>query len=174
MLDATSRILHDEGPGALTVGHIADTAGVGRQTIYRWWPGRAAIVLETATDLATREVPMPDTGTVDGDLRAFVTDTFTAAGGRARPLLRGMVAAALEDTDVAAGLARFTARRRAVLADMLQRHDVVDVADAAPLAELVYGTLWYRVLITDGPLDADAADALTDLLLRIVDPQHGG
>jgi AcrR family transcriptional regulator len=79
VLDAALRLLTTEGYGALTVAAIAREAGVGKQTIYRWWRGRADIVLEAATELARTLVPEPDTGTLQGDLDAFLSATYGGA-----------------------------------------------------------------------------------------------
>lgn len=63
----------------------------------------------------------------------------------------------------------FRTQRRAVLRALLEpaveRGEVAAGADLDLLVEVVYGTLWYRLLAASGPLDARFADALTELLL---------
>jgi AcrR family transcriptional regulator len=54
-----------------TTGAIAARAGVGKQTIYRWWPSKGAVILEAFERLAA-EIPVPDTGDLASDLRAFL------------------------------------------------------------------------------------------------------
>jgi AcrR family transcriptional regulator len=59
---------------------IAAAAGVGKQTIYRWWPSKGAVLLEAMTDLARTSAPTPDSGSLAGDLKTFVSATFRSAG----------------------------------------------------------------------------------------------
>ncbi len=46
ILDATFELLRARGAAGVTIDAIAEAAGVGRQTIYRWWPARGAVVAE--------------------------------------------------------------------------------------------------------------------------------
>lgn len=82
ILQATSRLLSQTSYELITVERIAAEAGVGKQTIYRWWPNKPAVVLEAVlsgyADLQL--VPMPDTGDLSADLhtwmRAMITEGF--------------------------------------------------------------------------------------------------
>src|SRR3954454_15996048 len=124
VLDATAKLLREHGPQGLTIDAIAREAQVGRQTIYRWWPSRAAIVFEAATQSARVSVPAEaETGSLRGDLRAFLRASYeTAAQPDIAPLLRAMASEALRDESFAEALREFTAGRRAVLRALLARH----------------------------------------------------
>jgi AcrR family transcriptional regulator len=50
-------LLDSEGWQAVTADRIAIAAGVGKQTIYRWWRGKADVVLEALLDRARAQVP---------------------------------------------------------------------------------------------------------------------
>jgi AcrR family transcriptional regulator len=165
VLDATLRILRERGPDALTIDAIAREARVGRQTIYRWWPSRAAIVFEVANETARMEIPsQPDTGSLHGDLRAFLRATYeTAARPEIAPLLRAMASEALRDESFAAMLREYTAGRRAVLAALLERHGA-PARRAALLTDLGFGLLWYRILVGHAALDRRAADETAEVL----------
>ena len=73
ILDATGELIRDQGLAATSIDQIAERAGVGKQTIYRWWPNKAALVLAYAQERA-RPVREPDTGSLDGDLRQLARD----------------------------------------------------------------------------------------------------
>jgi AcrR family transcriptional regulator len=165
VLTATLQILRERGPDALTIDAIAREARVGRQTIYRWWPSRAAIVYDVANETARMEIPSePDTGSLRGDLRSFLRATYeTAARPEIAPLLRAMASEALRDESFAAMLRDYTAGRRAVLATLLERHGA-SARRAAQLTELAFGLLWYRTLVGHAALDRRAADETADLL----------
>lgn len=169
VLDATWQILYESGAEGLTIEAIARRAGVGRQTIYRWWPSRGAIVFEAASESARLSVPgAPDTGSLRGDLRAFLRATYEAAGQpETAPVLRAMASEALRDEDFADALREFTGERRSVLRALLERHGASSES-AALLADFAYGVLWYRTVVGHAPLDRHAADAAADAISGVV------
>lgn len=99
ILEATSTLLSQTSYEAVTVERIAAEAGVGKQTIYRWWPNKASVVLEAVlsgyADLQL--VPMPDTGDLSADLHAWMRGMITE-GFRAQnvSMARSLLVAGLE------------------------------------------------------------------------------
>src|SRR4051812_13818352 len=86
VLAATHDELVERGYGALTIEGIAARAGVGKQTIYRWWSSKGDVVLDAALDLAATGVPAPDEGSLEADLTTFLIGTYRLRD-RARPAL---------------------------------------------------------------------------------------
>ena len=122
ILDAAFRLLSGPSAEALTIDAIAAEAGVGRQTIYRWWPSKGAVVADALVRHARAVVPERDTGSFAGDLTAFFTDSFAGLENeRYAGVLRQIVAEAQHDEHVARVLADFTAVRRAALRALLER-----------------------------------------------------
>src|SRR4051794_12952320 len=72
VLAAVLHELVESGYGSLSFDRVAERAGVHRATLYRRWTGKEALVAEALLAQAARDVPMPDTGTLLGDLRALV------------------------------------------------------------------------------------------------------
>ena len=167
VLDATLAILRERGPDGLTIEAIAREARVGRQTIYRWWPSRAAIVFEAARESARANIPEdPETGSLLGDLRAFLRATYeTATQPDIARMLRAMASEALRDESFATGLREYTADRREVLRALLERHGVAP-RRAALVTDLAFGQLWYRTVVGHAPLDRRAADETAALLAQ--------
>src|ERR1700735_2850142 len=66
--------------GRLTIEGIPARAGVGKQTIYRWWPSKADILLEAGAAKADLHVPVTDHGSYRADLRAFLAASSQMAG----------------------------------------------------------------------------------------------
>jgi AcrR family transcriptional regulator len=171
ILDATFRLLSRPGTDGLTIDAIAAEAGVGRQTIYRWWPSKGAVVADALARHARVVVPERETGSFIGDLAAFLTDSFAGlenAGYADR--LRQIVAEAQHDEHVAQVLADFTAVRRAALRAVLERGrtagDLAADADLDMLVDMAYGVLYYRLLVGHAPLDEKAAQSLAAELTR--------
>src|SRR6202035_1626780 len=76
ILDAAFRLLSGPETDGVTIDAIAAAAGVGRQTIYRWWPSKGAVVADALVRHAQVVVPERDTGSFTGDLTAFLVDSF--------------------------------------------------------------------------------------------------
>ena len=160
------------GDGALiTVGAIAQRAGVGKQTIYRWWPSKSAVLLDAMIHRAEQVAPSPDTGDLRTDLREFLRSTFAAAPDN-RSLLLGVLREALGDAATMEQLAVFSAARRDALAQILDRArargEIPETAKIDAVVDQAFGLLWYRMIFAHHPLDeraaADVAAALATQL----------
>jgi AcrR family transcriptional regulator len=166
ILDATFDLLRTGGAVGLTIDAIAEAAGVGRQTIYRWWPSKGAVAAEAMARGARAIAPARDTGSFPDDLAQFLIDSFAGLEDPGlRRALRQLISAAQTDEHVAEMLAGFTAQRRAALRALLDRGrahgDLPADADLDLLVDVAYGVLWYRLLIGHAPLDELAARGLS-------------
>jgi AcrR family transcriptional regulator len=172
VLGATKELLDEQGFGALTMEGIARRAGVGKQTVYRWWPSTAEVVLEMGNELAAAVVADPDHGSLEADLRAFVRRSVAGLRGRNARIASGVMAEAQLDETFGERLRTgFLARRREALRRVLERgRDRAEVdpdVDLDLLVDLMFGALWYRVLAQHAPLSRRFADQLTDALLAL-------
>ncbi|WP_301111125.1 TetR/AcrR family transcriptional regulator [Microbacterium sp.] len=103
ILDATSRLFHSQGYDRLTIEGIAKEAGVGKQTIYRWWSSRGALIADCLLDgrLIPVDFDMPDTGDLLGDVETWLRSVLAVLEApQGQALLRSLVAAAADDADV--------------------------------------------------------------------------
>lgn len=97
ILDAAAALFAEQGYDLLTIEGIARRAGVGKQTIYRWWPSKGDVLAEAILErrLLGAQRELPDTGDARADIATWLSDLFTL---RASPdgegLLRSLVAAA--------------------------------------------------------------------------------
>jgi AcrR family transcriptional regulator len=162
ILQAAFELLRTGGARGLTIDAIAEAAGVGRQTIYRWWPSKGAVMAEAMVRGAGAIVPVRDSGSFKDDLAQFLIDIFAVLEDQGiRRALRQLVAAAQYDGHAAGALAEFTAQRRATLRSLLERGiasgDLSADANLGLLIDVAYGVLWYRLLVGYAPLDAGAA-----------------
>jgi AcrR family transcriptional regulator len=157
------------GEGALiTVAGITQRAGVGKQTIYRWWPSKSAVLLEAMIERAKAVAPVRDTGDLRDDLYLLLRSTFTALPQN-RSLLLGVLHEGLADPDTMSQLAAFAASRRDALAqilDVAQRRGQIPRSAATELAvDQVFGVLWYRMIFGHQPLDARTARQLAEAVV---------
>jgi AcrR family transcriptional regulator len=168
ILDATLALAAEEGPRGLHMEAIAKRAGVSKETLYRWWRSKTEVVLEALADRGQRTIPLPDTGSLPGDLRAFLHATVASGDDTTVRLLRALAAEAAADQRVAELVRdQFLATRRSALGELLQRAvargEVTDEY-AAIAVDLVYGSLWYRLIFEVAPLDLAWADAVADAI----------
>lgn len=166
ILEATWAEVVEKGYAGLTVEGIAARAGVGKQTLYRWWPSKAAVLLEALNERGRQTAEFPDTGDVAADLTgqiAGVAEFLAADGG---VVFRALLAAAQSDAQLAEDIrgqlieprAHACAERLAkAQADGEIRADV----DPADIVELAYAPLYYRLILGTRPLSAP------DLVLQL-------
>lgn len=168
------------GDGALiTVAAIAARAGVGKQTIYRWWPSKSAVLLDAMIRRADQVAPAPDSGDLHNDLRIFLRSTFAAAPAN-RSLLLGVLREALGDAATMERLSAFAAARRDTLAQILDRArsrgQLPECDGPGTVVDQAFGLIWYRMIFAHQPLDEHAADevaaALAAQLLSPPEAQH--
>ena len=170
ILDAAYDQLAAHGFAAMSIEGIAAAAGVSKQTIYRWWPSKAEVVLEAMLERAEVLIPPVDTGNLEADVRAFLEATFAAGNPTMTRMLTGLMAQAQLDPEFGAKFdARFLAARRDTLHALLERGvargELPAGTDLDVRVDAVYGLLWYRLLAGHRPLDQDTAGTLTALLL---------
>jgi AcrR family transcriptional regulator len=142
----------------LTVEGVAARAGVGKSTVYRWWPSKSALVLE-AIDAGLTQPP-PPSGDLRADIHAVMTAMLEDLRGPAATTLLALGGEMLHDPKAEDGpVDLFHAGRGAVegmLADAARRGDLPPDVDAGLLLDVYAGTLLYRVLCrrpTDGVID---------------------
>lgn len=177
VLDAAWALLERDGWQAVTVDRIAAAAGVGKQTIYRWWRGKADVVFEAFLDRARAQVPPSRARDIAGLLRANARNFVRLYAGT--PLgghLRELLGAAQHDPELAAAMReRWFEPRREPLRQVLreaqrERHVRTDV-DVDTVLDLLFGPLHYRLLTGHGPVDRRYADSVTALTLAAVAPE---
>ncbi|SFR92555.1 transcriptional regulator, TetR family [Microbacterium sp. cf046] len=103
ILTATAQMFRRVGYDQLTIEGIAKEAGVGKQTIYRWWSSRGALIAECLTEgrLFGVDLAAPRTGDLVADVEAWTSRVLSILESHnGESLLRSLVAAAAEDSDV--------------------------------------------------------------------------
>jgi AcrR family transcriptional regulator len=172
ILDAALDLIESDGYGRLTMEGVAKRAAVSKQTIYRWWPSPAAVLMEALNERAATLVPHRDVGAFERNLRGFIRRTVAGLHDGNAPLVASLRAEAQRDQLFAATFRdQFLARRRAALRAVfdtaIQRGELDTDANIDLLVEIAFGTVWYRVLGKHGPLSRRFADELTDALLAL-------
>ncbi|MDV9189210.1 TetR/AcrR family transcriptional regulator [Streptomyces sp. SR27] len=190
---AALALVSENGYAKTTIEGIAARAGVGKQTIYRWWPSKAAVLLDAFLDLVTRaneairgnDAPggegdgeIPDTGDLAADLRYVLRATVDEMNDPTFDApTRALAAEGIVDPELGA---RFT---EALLEPQLQHYvrrieaaqvagDIDPDIDPRVALELLVGPLHHRWLHRTLPLTHAYADTLVDLALRGLAPRR--
>jgi AcrR family transcriptional regulator len=72
ILDAVYVLLHQKSVCDLTIEEVARRAGVGKPTIYKWWPSKAALVMDTFVERIIGKMPVLGARTVEDAIRSRV------------------------------------------------------------------------------------------------------
>jgi AcrR family transcriptional regulator len=174
ILTATADLLGEVSYTKLTVEAIAARAGVGKQTIYRWWPDKGAVVLDAYLALvgANQDLTFPDSGDLDADLRLVLgstADSLTDPGFERR--YRALLTAIQDDPKLATALLDrllkpWLAATRKRLRAAQQAGQLRDEVDLEVATELLYGPVYYRWLLRTGPISRQYVDAVVAMTLR--------
>jgi AcrR family transcriptional regulator len=171
ILDAALDLIAEHGVEALRVDDVAERAGVGKATIYRRYRSRDQLLI-AAIAAQVGEIAIPNTGSTEADLLALMSDAVTVYGRPpAAQAMPALVAAMNRDPALARATREgFLASRRAALREVvargIDRGDLRPDLDVELALDALGGPLFYRLLVTGGPIDMNLARGVVDLLLR--------
>ncbi len=170
ILRAAREMLAEVGPSGVTVEGIATRAGVGKPTIYRWWSDRHAVVM--AALMADVEVDAPPRAArsplmqLRHQLHA-IAERFATPTGRH---VTAMLAAADPNSELSKAFRNhFVMARRAEGAAFLRaaiQSGELDRLDIDVALDLLFGAVFFRLLMSHAPLDATFVDNMFELALR--------
>ncbi|WP_199432110.1 TetR/AcrR family transcriptional regulator [Qaidamihabitans albus] len=181
ILAATRELITEVGYAKVSIESIAARAGVGKQTIYRWWPSKGAVVFDSILALGeTSEgegITLPDTGDLEADLKQVLRAT---AAEFADPAFEAPIRALNMEIVNDPGLAELYREKMAAPMDeakkarlrSAQRAGQLDAeADLDLVLDFLYAPLFRRWLLRTGPLTSAYADALVEATLRAFSPR---
>jgi AcrR family transcriptional regulator len=175
VLDAALRLCERDGYQQLTIKAIATEAGVGRQTVYRWWPDKAEILMEALVELAeSLDLREPiDSGDTLSDVRALLSITYSLTQSITGQAIVGLMSDAQADPALSAKLqGNVIGPRRDALREILRRGvDRGEVSAAVSLdlvVDFAFGAMWYRLLSRHAPVNEELAGKVTDALARLL------
>lgn len=171
ILRAARQLLDEDGLGAVTMEGVAALAGVGKPTVYRWWPDRHAVAMAALMEEPDLVASASKKGgalpTLRAQLRAIALRFASGSGRHAATLI------ASSDSHSELGRAfqnHFVLARRAEGLALLERaRDEGELrrdVDCEVVVDALYGPLFFRLLLGHAPLDARFTDALLEHVLR--------
>jgi AcrR family transcriptional regulator len=171
ILAATLDLIAAHGVNDLRIDDVAERARVGKATIYRRYRSKEELIAAAVRSLVS-DISIPDTGSTEDDLRELMRNAVKVYRGSVEAgVMPGLVDAMNRDRRLARSVREgFLKRRRAALAAVLergvQRGDLRPDLDLELALDVLGGPLFYRLLVTGGPIDKDLADGVAELMIR--------
>lgn len=174
ILESATDLVREVGYEKMTIEAIAARAGVGKQTIYRWWPSKGAVLFDSfiaMNEKGTVLAALPDTGDIESDLKAVLAATVDELNDPTYDIpMRALNTAISNDEALAAQYEewletpmREVKRRRLQAAqDAGQLSPAVDLDIAI---DLIWGPLLNRWLQRSGPLNSTYTNGIVDSVL---------
>lgn len=171
VLSAAYELLLENGFGAVTIEKIAERAGVSKATIYKWWPNKAAVILDAFFDAAVVRLPVPDTGSVINDMIIQVNNLANFLLSPEGKVINEIIAEGQSDLKLAEAYRTmyFKPRRldsRYILERGISRGELKEDLDIELVIDLIFGPLFYRLLITGDEINKDFVDNTVSYVLK--------
>jgi AcrR family transcriptional regulator len=143
--------------GGFSVDEVARRSGVAKTTIYRHWPTREALVVDTCSQLSA-EQPIPDTGSLEGDLTAILTNiAHLLQTANWSAVLPSIIDSAERDPEFAELVSQIQRGHAAPLREALQRAtskgELPARTDLSTTVAALLGPLFYRRWFSREPID---------------------
>jgi AcrR family transcriptional regulator len=170
VLQAALEAMAEHGPAGVTISEIARRAGVHATSVQRRWGTAENVTLDAMLTRSQEQLPVPDTGTLRGDLIAFARLIATYLATPLGTALSRTMAVAEDDPDMADGRLQFWRTRydiaRVMISRAIERRELADGTDSQLALELLIAPLHFRALLTRQPIDDSLIEQVVDTLLR--------
>lgn len=169
ILDAALQVLAETGYDGMTVDMVAARAKAGKATLYRRWPSKAELVIDAVACMkkVDPETPLPDTGSLRGDLIALIKPQTLAENENKLRVMAGLMSMISREPELAEAANTAIIQPRAQLNRRLmqrakERGEIAEDCDIDTLALISPSMVAYRVLMLRTSADRD-------FLIRIID-----
>lgn len=175
ILQAAIDLTREVGYDALAMEAVAARAGVGKATVYRYWDGKEALIAE-AVEGIVRQVPAPDTGSIEGDLLILMEATMRMYQDPATPpLLSGLIAAMARSPLIADRIRTgFVGMRRDAMRQVIrrgiQRRELSPTTDIELALDLLAGAMLWRSVMSGEPIDEPFTRGIVRAVVRAFPP----
>ena len=177
IMDAVYDLLQEKSARDLTMEAIAKRAGVGKPTLYKWWPSKAALILAMFHERLEGEPVDSPADTAEASLRVKMSRLVIDFNGLFGKVMADLIGEAQSDPDLLSEIhGRIKARRAAVVTEVEKAKAAGELhpdTDAEIVLDTLFGPAYYRLLLGFTPLTREYGDALIDQVLRGIKPTIG-
>lgn len=171
ILSSVIHLLREKPLRDISIEEIARTAGVGKATIYKWWPNKAYVALDAFSTRMKQMVPIPDTGSAERDFKEQLRSLFAFYASPAGKLMGQFLGEAQIDQEFASLFReRFLRPRRELVGVILdravERGEIRAGLDRELVLDMIYGPGIYRMMVRSAPVGHEAIDAMVSALFQ--------
>jgi AcrR family transcriptional regulator len=176
ILRSTLKLLGKNGFSDMTIEAVATHADVGKATVYRWWPDKAALIADAFASSTTRKLHFPDTGSIRSDMSQQMRQLVKVFRSRRGRIVSALLGGGQSDKHlITAFRERFLLPRRqeayATLQRGIRRGELRRDVDMDLILDSLYGPIYMRFLIGHEKLTMDFVDHLCELILGGARPE---
>jgi AcrR family transcriptional regulator len=174
ILAATIQLLSEKSLRDISMEEIARKAGVGKATIYKWWPSKAYVALDAFLRKTNQMVPMPDTGSVRKDMLELIRSLIVFYKSPAGRIMGQFVAESQIDKQFASLFCRRFIKPRREASEVIfdrgvERGELDQKLDRKLMLDLTFGPPIYRLIVGHAPLEDKLADEMVSILFDGLD-----
>lgn len=170
ILDAVYDLLKEKSVRDLTMEEVARRAKVGKPTLYKWWPTKAALVLAMFHERIAGQPQAPETQTVEDSIRLKTRRLIQEFSGLFGKVMADLIAEGQSEPDLLRDLyeEHMRPRRAATAADIERAKadgEFLPGMDTDLVIDSIFGPIYFRLLMRQQPLTEAYGDALVDQAL---------
>src|ERR1700745_604285 len=171
IMDAVYALLEEKSVRDVTIEAVAKRAGVGKPTLYKWWPSKATLVLAMLSERMARNLEKPTVLNAEESLQFRVRSLIDAFNGPFGKIVAGLIAEGQSEPAIRqAFFDRWVSpRRTATIADLERAKNAGELrSDTKPdlLNDAIFGAIYYRFLLRSGPLTRRFGEELVEQVIR--------
>jgi AcrR family transcriptional regulator len=171
IVDATLQLVFEVGFRALNMDTIATKAGVGKMTIYRRWPNKAALVMDAFLATVGRETEFPEAARATDSIQLQMRLQAKAFRSRFGRVIKALLGEAQFDREVAEAFRdRWIIPRRRMARNTIERAiregDLRIDIDPEAAIDMLYAPIYYRLQIGTGPISETYTDWIFEQVMR--------
>ena len=171
IVGATLQLVFEVGFRALNMDTIATKAGVGKMTIYRRWPNKAALVMDAFLATVGRETEFPEAARATDSIQLQMRLQAKAFRSRFGRVIKALLGEAQFDRDVAEAFRdRWIMPRRRMARNTIERAiregDLRPDIDPEAAIDMLYAPIYYRLQIGTGPISETYTNRIFEQVMR--------
>ena len=170
IMDAVYELLQEKPARELTMEAVAKRANVGKQTLYKWWPSKAALIMAVFHERLDKPLEIPVTATAEEAIRARMRRLIKVVNGLFGKVVGELIAECQSDPDILREFyERHVSLRRASAVAEIERGKATGEfstgTDAELLVDAIFAPVYYRLLLRFAPLTEKYGNDLIDQVL---------